>query len=1796
MISIIISPCNSANHLDRLLSFLFEENSSRPIFESIILDRNAEYDTKQVILQYAIQGFIRHIKIDKDLCLLGSYNLAATKARHPYLLFLRSDVYYFDNFFSIIMKTKPAPNNGIIYKINQTGNQDGHFQLSNGPLQQFLSKNSSTDVTSEKHIFEADGVCLLCRRDDFIGLKSQDREMPIDKPLAINAQNTSTTETKKSAKPSKKTDNKDQEYIKAEKTVQNLRYKLFNLGFIERAYSDLEKLTSGNNPDKRRLAARELALWHANKRNEEDAHKCLEWLAIAIEGEKDLIKLHQATVLEAEALNTLGKTKQAQKVIEESLKKGVHTNLYLAMANLDQDLSWKLTWINDALNLHGLSKVACDPVNKETLYEGLSPAFNESNLSLKDSGPKVTILMPAYNAKDSIHIAIDSILNQTWANLELLIVDDCSTDETVKVIQNYEQKDDRVRLIKAKRNAGAYVARNLGLKMARGEFVTVNDADDWSHPEKIEIQVTDLINNSSLIANTTKLVRVFSDLTFYRRGNYGSYIIKNSASLMFRRKQILDKIGYWDCVRFGADADFIERVSLVFGIKNLDSGPLTFARQAKHSLTADSKFGVDGALFGCRLEYTEARRYHHKTSSSLRYEFNEKNRSMFPVPEPMKPDYSAKKHSRRHFDVIIASDFRLPGGTTASNIQEILAQRSFKLRTGLLHIPRFDFNPKSVINSKVRNLLDGNYVQMITYGEKISCDLLIIRHPPVLQENCKFIPDVQAKDVRIIVNQLPKRDYSYNSTSVYNIKDCIDNLNRYFGKTGTWHPIGPLVRKAIIEHHSEDLNSILLSGDDWLNIIDTESWDVPRRSMAGARPILGRHSRDQYVKWPSDKNELLAAYPDDKNFEVKILGGAETARKILGYIPDNWSVYQFDSVDPKDFLAQIDIFVYFTHPGWVEAFGRTPLEAMAVGVPVILPKTFKPLFQEAAIYATPYEVQDIAIKLCENMDHYKKQSKACREFVKKYFSYDIHKRRLTPLIGKLSTEINSKSQNSNISVTKNNDNFKESNLNNIHTILNAYQMMLNKNIEDGLAFARSKANPIEKPAINILRANMDLDDDTLWLKHVNQYLRQFDIAPIDLLPSGPSRFLRISCKTSKIITEGPLVSVIMPAYNAEKTLSFAARSILNQTWQKLELIIVDDASTDNTWKVANNLAGRDYRVKILRNTVNVGPYVSKNYALRVANGDFITGQDSDDWAHPQRVEKHLQLHIAEGANTRASLIGMLRIAENGSFTRISKVTSNCQDGVLNGAFISTLFEYKFLREIIGHWDEVRFAGDSELIKRVEIAQKAPLRRFHFLGLFVLESPDSLTSDPTHGYSPERGLSTTRKKYRNSFTAWHKTLNPKNTFLSFPQTERKFFIPTEMSVNKENIIRCLHGHNDYIYECKKQYANISKIYREFYSDICIITDLRLPGGNASSTLDEIDFFLSINKKVFVIDCPSAAKAGETISTKYYKYNSICELFYNIDFVKTDLLIIRAPAIIETGRFQSLIKKIVSKKAIFVLNNSILTPKNNTVYSFSDLENTMAGLDSQIKKIFPLGPAIRNELMRLGHSKSKLLSSYDWPPTFKSESFPFNPKYRIAKPYVIGRHGRDGREKWLEDEQQLRLAYPSSSSFHVKILGGAFKAEKILGSIPENWTVYPFGSMEPKEYLSKLDAFVYFPHSRLNEAFGRTIMEAIFAGVPCILPHRFKETFENMAFFCEPADVTGVVERLSFHQEKRINFLTLVRDFAVSNFDSKALLKRIKQLECSGTETNVKNPTSITLPPETLRYVSWVEKGFLVKEIN
>jgi glycosyltransferase involved in cell wall biosynthesis len=103
------------------------------------------------------------------------------------------------------------------------------------------------------------------------------------------------------------------------------------------------------------------------------------------------------------------------------------------------------------------------------------------------ASPLVSVIMPAHNAAAFIGEAIASVLAQTFRDLELIVVDDASTDDTTRVVE--EVADPRVRLLRLLRNAGPVGARNAGLDVAHGRYVALLDADDVAHPERIAHQI-----------------------------------------------------------------------------------------------------------------------------------------------------------------------------------------------------------------------------------------------------------------------------------------------------------------------------------------------------------------------------------------------------------------------------------------------------------------------------------------------------------------------------------------------------------------------------------------------------------------------------------------------------------------------------------------------------------------------------------------------------------------------------------------------------------------------------------------------------------------------------------------------------------------------------------------------------------------------------------------------------------------------------------------------------------------------------------------------------------------------------------------------------------------------------------------------------------------------------------------------------------------------------------------------------------------------------------------------------------
>lgn len=116
------------------------------------------------------------------------------------------------------------------------------------------------------------------------------------------------------------------------------------------------------------------------------------------------------------------------------------------------------------------------------------------------NGPPVSVIICAYNAEKYIEAAISSVLQQTYTNIEILILDDASTDSTFQIIQKAAEKDDRIRYIKLSENSGIANARKVGLKNAKYDWILFIDADDIAMPEMLATQIEVVTQEPDLIA------------------------------------------------------------------------------------------------------------------------------------------------------------------------------------------------------------------------------------------------------------------------------------------------------------------------------------------------------------------------------------------------------------------------------------------------------------------------------------------------------------------------------------------------------------------------------------------------------------------------------------------------------------------------------------------------------------------------------------------------------------------------------------------------------------------------------------------------------------------------------------------------------------------------------------------------------------------------------------------------------------------------------------------------------------------------------------------------------------------------------------------------------------------------------------------------------------------------------------------------------------------------------------------------------------------------------------------------
>jgi glycosyltransferase involved in cell wall biosynthesis len=468
-------------------------------------------------------------------------------------------------------------------------------------------------------------------------------------------------------------------------------------------------------------AARELSKWYLDQPDTDSWLSAWNYSLIASQSARTRSDIVKSALLRIVCSQRVKRFESSKLVISELGKHKIFSpDIILSLASPRSSGPSKVRLINQVLSYYSATPVTLLDNSKHDLLDSISGV--DAGCA-HCAGPKVSVLIATYSSSGRLETALRSLQEQTWRNCEFIIVDDASPDSQDKEIaESFASRDNRFKYIRMPVNSGAYAARNTGLQYASGEFVTLHDSDDWSHPQKIETQVKFLLANSSAIGCTSQQARCTNSLSFDDIRSNDLLIFFNTSSFLWRKQPVVNAIGSWDTVRFGADSEFIRRIKHHFGelsVVNLKTGPLSFQRKHESNVTSNRLTGLRTLYCGARKEYAETSQYFLANCDSLLYSHDASDIRPFPVPKLMLKSKSTSP-TRNKYDYALFADVYKDSPDMSATLEHVNRLCSYKARVALIPVVS-DCRVLStlVIDGSIRKLCHEQKLYIAVYGETI---------------------------------------------------------------------------------------------------------------------------------------------------------------------------------------------------------------------------------------------------------------------------------------------------------------------------------------------------------------------------------------------------------------------------------------------------------------------------------------------------------------------------------------------------------------------------------------------------------------------------------------------------------------------------------------------------------------------------------------------------------------------------------------------------------------------------------------------------------------------------------------------------------------------------------------------------------------------------------------------------------------------------------------------------------------------------------------------------------------------
>lgn len=291
-------------------------------------------------------------------------------------------------------------------------------------------------------------------------------------------------------------------------------------------------------------------------------------------------------------------------------------------------------------------------------------------------------------------------------------------------------------------------------------------------------------------------------------------------------------------------------------------------------------------------------------------------------------------------------------------------------------------------------------------------------------------------------------------------------------------------------------------------------------------------------------------------------------------------------------------------------------------------------------------------------------------------------------------------------------------------------------------------------------------DPQEWLRRFRTFTGMDDLTLAE--GDGPL-FDRLAAPPSEPVLSNRRISVIMSCFKPDETLFTAVESVRAQTWQNWELLLVDDASGPEYTEIIARAAALDERIRLFRLPVNSGTYRARNRALLESKGVFVTGLDSDDWAHPRWLERQVDPLLREPGLVMA-FSNCVRVRENLTAIHTGRPVQGPRS-------TSIMFRAAPVRERMGYFDALRKGADTEFHFRFKaVFGKNAVRKLQGeVFTLVRLGEDTLTSrEIDNGWQHPA-----RYAYQSAHQHWRERIRrgQSDGFIEADQPRREFFAPS-----------------------------------------------------------------------------------------------------------------------------------------------------------------------------------------------------------------------------------------------------------------------------------------------------------------------------------------------------------------------------------------------------------------------------------